>query len=112
MHFNEIQINQQKYPQTEIYCTVSAKAGMDTEVMLEWIEVVWKPFTLSIGGPAYLILDACPSHKTAPVLMVLFQLKTVIKFIPTGFTLAAQPIDVGVNAPFKHAYSIYHQKWF
>ena len=33
-------------------------------------------------------------------------------FVPAGYTAVAQPIDVGINSPFKKLYKSMHDNWF
>ena len=40
MHYNKMKRNRTLYPQTDIHCTCSPKAGMTLEVMLEWIKTI------------------------------------------------------------------------
>jgi hypothetical protein len=34
-----------------------------------------------------------------------------VNYIPAGYTCVLQPVDVGVNAPFKQAIRDLHHKW-
>jgi DDE superfamily endonuclease len=62
------------------------------KLMLEWIEKVWKP-SISCNKTSYLILDECRSHLTA--------CNTEVDLIPGGYTSRLQPMDIGLNKPFK-----------
>ena len=113
VHYNKMRTNWELYPQTKILCTVSPKGGMDSKLMLEWIDRVWKPFKLTFPDIfTHLILNRCPCHKTEAVLDAFALLRTVVDFIPAGYTPVAQPIDIGVNAPFKKSYVKYYTDWF
>ena len=84
--------------------TVQKKAWCDEEVMLEWIKRVWKPYINKLGaGPFLLLLDDFSVHHTVKVKMALSKLRTVVLYIPPGATSKAQPLDVGINKPFKSA---------
>ena len=67
-HFNNMQKNKEHYPQDKIYCTVNPKAGMNEDVMMEWIRKVWQPFSTTFTGATYLILDWCLCHMTSSVM--------------------------------------------
>ncbi len=79
---------------------VQEKAWMDEELMLEWIDKVWKP-SKEHDKIAYLILDECRSHMTADVRKAFADCNTEVDLIPGGYTSTLQPLDVGLNKPFK-----------
>ena len=39
-------------------------------------------------------------------------LYTFVNVVPKGYTLVAQPVDVGINSPFKQEYCCSYIKWF
>ena len=90
------------YPQDKIKCTESKKVGMDTNLIHEWIDTVWRPYTKTIRGPMYLIIDKFPPHKVKLVLLLLAGLVTDVDFIPAGYISVTQPVDVVINAPLKN----------
>jgi hypothetical protein len=70
--------------------------------MLEWIEMVWKPFALSKGGQkTILLLDQYTVHKTREVIDKLKRFGTIVILLPAGETSKVQVLDVGINKPFK-----------
>lgn len=82
---------------------VQAKAWMDEPQMLNWIEVVWKPFTQARDNVlTYLILDECRTHLTTNVKKAFELLNTEVEYIPGGYTSKLQVLDVGINKPFKN----------
>ena len=87
------------YPSTIAY-TVQQKAWMDEERMIEWIEDVWRPWCNG-RGTTYLILDEFSAHMTAKVQRTIESCGTILDFIIAGYTSKLQPLDVGVNKPFK-----------
>jgi hypothetical protein len=91
------------YPKGIQY-TTQGKAWMDEATMLEWVEVVWKPFTQSRPGLFLLILDEARAHMTANVVKSISNCKTILEIIPGGYTSKLQVLDVGINRPFKHYY--------
>jgi DDE superfamily endonuclease len=75
-------------------------AWMDEALMLEWIEKMWKP-SISRNKISYVILDECRSHLTAEVRKAFADCNTEVDLIPGGYTSRLQPMDVGLNKPFK-----------
>ena len=73
---------------------------MDETTMLEWVEKVWWPWCQG-RGMTYLILDEFSAHMTQRVLRAIESCNTVLDFIIGGYTSKLQPLDVGVNKPFK-----------
>ncbi|GMG18441.1 unnamed protein product [Phytophthora fragariaefolia] len=78
--------------------SVQAKARFDEHVMMEWIDRVWQH---EVGGPSVLILDCLKVHKCNAVRQRLAEMGTYTLYVPAGCTSVAQPLDVGVLAPFK-----------
>lgn len=90
------------YP-SDLYYMVNQNAWMTEEVMIEWINVVLMPFAYRRGTHRIcLILDSFAVHRQDNVRMLLRDNGIAIIYIPGGMTAELQPLDVGVNAPFKH----------
>lgn len=90
--------------------TVQANGWMDEVAMLDWISKVWKP--VSQAYPAtMLVLDSFTAHLTGPVMLALSLCNTEVEIIPAGFTSKLQPMDVGVNKPFKGKVRSCFTKW-
>jgi hypothetical protein len=91
---------------------VQEKAWMNEDQMLEWIKLVWKPFAVSRGSRLlYLILDECPTHLTSKVKRAFDDCRTEIDFIPGGYTAKLQPLDIGINKPFKNYVTESFEAW-
>jgi hypothetical protein len=88
------------YPEGMVYMAQES-AWMDEPTMLDWVERVWKPYASRINGPKLLILDSCTSHLTPEVRRKISNLQTELEVIPPGYTGKLQPLDVGLNKPFK-----------
>ena len=89
------------YPDNCTYF-VQEKAWFNEEVLLDWIENHWKPFLDQHGiEHAYLIIDSCKVHMTHDVREAFLRSNTEVDYIPKGYTSKLQPLDVGINAPFK-----------
>jgi hypothetical protein len=99
-----------EYPQSILYA-VQRSAWMDETMVLQWISRyncnitfrVLAPFCL-IRDPrnVCLVLDSLSSHRTRAVVSAISQLGINLLYIPGGLTSQFQPLDVGVNGPFKH----------
>ena len=98
---NECHQTSKMDPNTFLF-TVQKMAWCHEEVMLEWIKRIWKPYVEHVGpGPFLLPLDVFSVHQTAKVKLELSKLQTVVLFIPPRATSKAQPLNVGINKPFK-----------
>jgi hypothetical protein len=91
---------------------VQERAWMDEAQMVRWIKTVWKPFTETREGRiTYLLLDECRTHMTSVVKSMLDDCRTEVDFIPGGYTSKLQPMDVGINKPFKNYVRNEFDKW-
>jgi hypothetical protein len=85
--------------------TVQKDAWFDETVMLEWIQRVLKPFVEEHANQAtHVILDDFTAHKTAKVNNAIQRLGMTSDLVLPGFTAVLQPLDVGINKPFKDYY--------
>lgn len=77
--------------------------------MIDWIKTVWgrRPGGL-LKKKALLVMDAFRGHLHKSVREQLKTMKTDVAIIPGGMTGILQPLDVGVNKPFKDRI---RQKW-
>jgi len=78
---------------------------MDEVCMLRWIEEVLKPY-LAVNPPPpgivpVILLEAYRCHMMASVTNAIADLGIEIISIPGGCTGLCQPLDVGINKPFK-----------
>ena len=96
----EFTSNRFQYPNSNEY-TVQKKAWMDENTMLHWIKTVWKPWCEG-RGTTYLILDEFTAHMTEDVRRAFDETGTIVDFIISGYTSKLQPLDVGINKPFKY----------
>jgi hypothetical protein len=78
-------------------------AWTDEAVMLEWVEVVLKPYvkTCPRGIIPYLLLDKYGCHYQGTVAQRIEELGVEWDIIPGGCTGLIQPIDVGIGKPTK-----------
>ena len=71
--------------------------------MLEWVEVVLKPY-VALAPPhivPIVLLDSFKVHMVGSVTSAIQALGCEVMFIPPGCTGLVQPVDVGFNKPFK-----------
>lgn len=68
--------------------------------MLHCLDVVWRP-CVEKNRITFLLLDECRTHMTEEVRRAFEACRMEIDFIPGNFTNKLQPLDVGVNKPFK-----------
>lgn len=91
-------------PQRAVYA-VQASAWMDRRIMSEWLRLVLFPYTDGIRQDwqqIVLVLDSLRVHHTDDVVRMVEEKGIRLLRIPGGLTGQYQPIDVGINAPFKH----------
>ena len=79
---------------------VQKKGWMDEVQMLKWIEKVWKPLSEQ-HVTSMILLDSFTAHLTSSVMLEFANCNTEVEIIPPGYTSKLQPMDVGVNKPFK-----------
>ena len=97
-----------KHPSGAVY-TVQKKAWFDERVMLFWVEVL-APYvaTAPVGVIPILFLDSFKVHLLGTVALAIESLGVQIEYIPGGCTGLVQPIDVGINKPYKaHMTKVY-----
>ena len=91
------------YPDT---CTfaVQEKAWMNKELCIEWVKTCVKPWAdrAPPGIIRYLFLDQFKCHLQEKVVTEIQNCGVEIKYIPGGCTSLCQPVDVGINKPFKN----------
>ena len=90
------------HPTGAIY-TVQKKAWFDERVMLHWVAHVLAPYvaTAPVGIIPILFLDSFKVHLLGSVANAIQNLGVQVEFIPGGCTGLVQPIDVGINKPYK-----------
>ena len=104
----------QRHDPTSIYaCQVAA--WMDEPCMLRWIDEVLKPYLVVNRPPPgivpVILLDAYRCHMMASVINAIADLGIEIISIPGGCTGLCQPLDVGINKPFKARVRALWEEW-
>ena len=90
---------------------MSAKCLDGQEAMIIWVDQVLCPYieTAPAGVLPILFLDSYRCHMMASVVGMIQDLGVEVEHIPGGCTSLCQPVDIGVNKPFKNR--IRHQQW-
>ena len=78
-------------------------AWMDEKAMLEWVDTILTPYVETAPDHIIplLLLDSYRCHMIATVVSKIQDLGVEVVHIPGGCTGLTQPVDVGVNKPFK-----------
>jgi hypothetical protein len=91
---------------------VQPKAWFNEEIMLDWVDRVWKPFAVRDNNKlCYLLIDEFPGHMTTAVKEAFDDCKTIVDYIPGGFTDRLKVIDFGINKPFKDRFLDCFDTW-
>ena len=88
-------------------------AWMDERVMLMWVEMVLKPYvdTAPDDMVPILFLDSYCCHMMNSVVKTIQDLGVEVEHIHGGCTSLCQPIDIGINKPFKAFLRKAWEKW-
>ena len=77
--------------------------GCQDNAMLEWVETMLTPYVATAPDHIIplLLLDSYRCHMMATVVSKIQDLCVEVVHISGGYTGLTQPVDVGVNKPFK-----------
>ena len=100
------------HPQGMKY-VMQPKAWFDEATMLDWVNVVLRPYvvTAPVGIIPILFLDWFKMHLLGSVADAIQGLGVELEIIPPGCTGLVQPIDVGINKPFKANMRKIYTEW-
>ena len=86
-----------------MYYTCQENAWMDEQVMLMWVEKVLQPYieSASEGIVPLLLLDSYHCHVMASVVNEIQELGVEVEHIPDGCMYLCQPVNIGINKPYK-----------
>jgi hypothetical protein len=100
------------HPQ-EMKYAMQPKSWFDEVTMLDWVEKVLKPYvaTAPVGIIPILFLDSFKVHLLGSVADAIQGLGVKLEIIPPGCTGLVQPIDVGINKPFKSNMRKIYTEW-
>jgi transposase-like protein len=92
---------------------VQARAWMDHSLCLYWVDKILAPYVKDLppGIVPLLLLDRYKCHLMESVVGTIEGLGVQVEHIPGGCTGLAQPIDVGVNKPFKNRMRNLWEDW-
>ena len=94
-----------------IHVRAQAKGWMDKSLVKDWLNSIW----IKVGGLLrkrnLLVWDSFRAHLSDNVKRVLKSSRTDVAVIPGGMTSLLQPLDVGVNKPFKDNLRQYWNEW-
>jgi DDE superfamily endonuclease. len=82
---------------------VQDNAWMDERLMLVWVEEVLRPWAEEApdGIVPFLLLNSYRCHMADAVKRLMDEIGVEYQYIPGGSTGLCQPVDVGINKPFK-----------
>jgi hypothetical protein len=100
------------HPQ-EMKYAMQPKAWFDETTMLDWFNEVLKPYvaTTPAGIIPILFLDSFKVHLFGSIADAIQGLGVELKIIPPGCTGLVQPINVGINKPFKAKMRKIYTEW-
>ena len=96
-----------------VYVEYRDKSWMDTNIMKKWITHIIKPRQrkLQEGKRGLILLDRFRAHTDEDVEKELKACSFDVMFLPANTTSKLQPLDLGVNFPFKSRYSALWEAW-
>jgi len=94
-----------------IHIRAQAKGWMDESLVKEWLNTVWSKVGRLLQKRNLLVWDSFRAHLCDNVKRVLKNSCTDVAVIPGGMTSLLQPLDIGVNKPFKDNLRQYWNKW-
>jgi hypothetical protein len=89
---------------------VSKKRDFNRRVGQIWIEKVLATYVRD-AEKAFLLVDHFSVHLTSEFVNSANNVGVDVDFVPTGYTCVLQPVNVGVNAPFKTAIRDLNHAW-
>ncbi|XP_076740000.1 pogo transposable element with KRAB domain isoform X2 [Maylandia zebra] len=110
--FKRKTLPKEKFP-AGLIIKANVKGWMDEEMMKEWLREVYerRPGGFFHASPSLLICDSMRAHLTADVKKLVKQMNCELAVIPGGLTKELQPLDIGVNRPFKVRLRAAWKRW-
>ena len=100
-------INERRYNKLDvvrnkkIFIFFQENAWVNDSIFKNWIDLVFKEHEKNLKDKCLLLLDKAPSHITKNVLSYFKSNQIEYILIPARLTRFLQPLDIGVNFPFK-----------
>ncbi|CAJ0592861.1 unnamed protein product [Cylicocyclus nassatus] len=109
--FKKKRVPKDNFP-PKVIVRANEKGWMNHELMKTWLLEVWNKRKRCVNDPSQslLILDSARCHLTEDV-RELFKEHSKIAVIPGGMTKYLQPLDVGINKPFKDNLRAGWERW-
>jgi hypothetical protein len=97
----------------DIAYACQGNAWMDEQVMHLWIDRILKPYVSQTppGIVPLLLLDSYRCHMMKSIVNAIEELGVEVEHIPGGCTALCQPVDIGVNKPFKSRLRRLWEEW-
>ena len=87
-----------------IFAVCQNRGWCDTNIFLKWYKNIFLYYEQFVAKkPCLLILDKAPSHYNDKISNEFNINRTNYIYIPGGLTRYLQPLDIGINMPFKKA---------
>ncbi len=103
-----------KFDPTSIYACQEA-AWMDERCMLMWVDEILSPYLVAnpppLGIQPIILLDSYRCHMMALVVNKISDSGIEVIHIPGGCTALCQPLNIGVNKPFKQRIRHLWEEW-
>ena len=79
------------------------------DIFIRWYKEIFKPYELlNAWKNCLLILDKPPSHFNSKIIELFNTNQQEYIYIPAGLTPYLQPLDIGINKPFKNRIKDYY----
>lgn len=110
--FKRKTLPKEKFP-AGVIIKANEKGWMDEEMMKEWLRMVYvkRPGGFFHASPSLLVCDSMRAHHTPDVKKQVKQMNSELAVIPGGLTKEIQPLDIGVNRPFKVRLRAAWERW-
>jgi DDE superfamily endonuclease len=96
---------------TSNYYAVQENAWMESSLVVDWIQKVYQPWAEEKNEPTIIILDEFAGHMTHEVRTAISAVGGHLVLIPGGYTWKLQPMDIGLDKPFKNKIRDIYDDW-
>ena len=76
-------------------------AWVNDAIFKKWLDCIYLEYESKLNKKCYLILDKAPSHITKNIMSYFKNKEVEYTFVPAKLTRFLQPLDIGINFPFK-----------
>ena len=110
--FKRKTLPKEKFP-AGVIIKANPKGWMDEEMMSDWLREVYvkRPDGFFHKSPSLLIYDSMRAHLTDVVKAKVKKTNSELCVIPGGLTKELQPLDIGINRPFKAKLRVAWEYW-